>query len=179
MGQVEVEIRSFISEEKYEKLIEYFRMHGKNMKEDFQETYYFNSPVDLRIQRNNFFSKIWLKKGKIHDECREEIEVRFPREDFEKLEKILLSLGFSIKIKWFRSRHEFEWDGIKVCVDYTRGYGYIIELEKISGESEKEGVLNQLKEKMSLLSIPVTPREEFEKKFKYYEHNWKELTGES
>lgn len=179
MEQFEVEIRSFVTEEKYKDLLDYFRKHGGGEKEDFQETFYFDSPSDLRIQRNNFFSKIWLKKGKIHEEFREEIEIRFPREDFENLEKIFLALGFEVKIKWFRKRHEFEWNGINVCVDYTKGYGYIIELEKIVEENDKEDALEELKKKMSELGIPLTPREEFDSKFRDYEKNWKVLSGES
>jgi predicted adenylyl cyclase CyaB len=178
MANIEVEVRSFIQKEKYRELLDYFKIQGKFVKEDCQETFYFDSKSDLRIQKNNFFSKIWLKKGKIHDECREELEIKFPKEDFEKLEKLFLSLGFNVKIKWFRTRHEFEWAGIKVCIDYTKGYGYIIELERMVSEDEKENALKELKKKMSELDIPITPREEFERKFKYYEENWRELTGQ-
>ena len=176
MENIEVEVRSFISKEQYDELLKFFKKNAKFVKEDYQESYYFDSDEDLRIQRNNFFSKVWLKKGKIHDGWREEIEVKFPKEDFEKLERLFLSLGFNIKIKWFRNRHEFQWNGVDVCVDYTKGYGYIIELEKICSDHEKEKALNELTEKLARLNISLTPREEFEKKFKHYEENWKELT---
>ena len=178
MPDIEVEVRSFITKEKYQELIEYFRIHGKFVIEDYQETFYFDSPHDLRIQNNNFFSKIWLKKGKIHDEFREEIELRFPKEDFSKLEKLFNIIGFKIKIKWFRTRHEFDWQGIKVCLDYTKGYGYIIELEKMANENDKAAVLETLKSRMHELSIPITSREEYDRKFGNYEKNWRELTGE-
>jgi predicted adenylyl cyclase CyaB len=127
------------------------------VKKDFQETYYFDTEQDLRIQRSKSYSKIWLKKGKIHDEFREEIEVKFAREDFEKIEKIFLEIGFKIKIKWLRKRNEFRWDGIKVCVDCTKGYGYIIELEKLCEEGEKERTLEFLKQKLKELKIELTP----------------------
>lgn len=55
--------------------------------------YYFNCEEDLRIQQNKLFSKIWMKKGAIHEDHREEMEVRFDRDDFNILEKIFLSLG--------------------------------------------------------------------------------------
>lgn len=173
---LEIEIRSFITKEKYQELVNFFKSNSKFLKEDYQETFYFDSKEDLRIQKNNFFSKIWMKKGKIHDEQREEIEIKFPKEDFEKLEKIFLSAGLKVKIKWFRNRMEFLWDDINVCLDYTKGYGHIIELEKIS-EDNKNEALNYLKEKLSSLGIEQTPREEFEKKFKEYESNWKNLTN--
>src|SRR3989344_6831132 len=99
---IEVEVRSFVSKEKYEELLKFFKKEGHFINEDYQETYYFNSVEDLRIQRNNFFSKIWLKKGKIHDDYREEIEIKFHKDDFEKLERLFKALGYDIEIKWFR-----------------------------------------------------------------------------
>jgi len=82
---IEVEVRSFITKEKYDDLLKFFKMYAEFVKEDYQETYYFDSDADLRIQKNNFFSKIWLKKGKIHDDFREEVEIKFKREDFKNL----------------------------------------------------------------------------------------------
>jgi len=172
---IEVELRSFIIKEKYEEFLEFFKKNGKFLNQDYQESYYFDCKQDLRIQRNNSFSKIWLKKGKIHDEYREEIEIRFNREDFEKLEKLFLSLGYNVEIKWFRTRHTFEWQGIKVMVDFTKGYGYIVELEKMSGEKNKDKTLDLLKEKLKFLKIPLTPKEKFDKKFVYYKKNWERL----
>lgn len=63
MKNIEVEVRSFISKEQYEKLLDFFKKNSDVLKEnDDQETFYFDSGQDLRIQRNNFFSKIWLKR---------------------------------------------------------------------------------------------------------------------
>ncbi|MFH0713901.1 MAG: CYTH domain-containing protein [Candidatus Micrarchaeota archaeon] len=174
---IEVEIRSFITREKYEELIKFFTANGEFVNEDYQETFYFDSPVDLRIQRNNFYSKIWMKRGNLHDEQREEIEVKFAKEDFEKLEKLFTSTGLNVKIKWFRKRHTFNWQGISVMVDYTKGYGYILELEKMSTDAEKQQTLEMLKQKLRELNIEQTPREEFEKAYKNYEQNWKTLVN--
>ncbi len=174
---IEVELRSFISEEKYKELLEFFAREGKFVNEDNQITYYFDSDEDLRIQKNDFFSKIWLKKGKMHDEHREEIEVKFPKEDFDKLEAMFLTLGYNIKIKWFRKRHVFSWQGVDVMVDYTKGYGYILELEKMADETSKEGTLKLLREKFDLLNIPLTSKEEFDKQFRNYQENWQRLIG--
>lgn len=172
---IEVEIRSFITREKYLELIELLKKEGEFLGEDYQETYYFDAKEDLRIQRNNFFSKIWMKKGKIHDSQREEIEIKFARDDFEKLEKIFLAVGFSVSVKWFRTRHAFKWQDIDVAVDFTKGYGYIIELEKMADEGNKEKILEMLKQKLELLGIPLTPKEEFDRKYEHYKENWKML----
>ncbi len=176
MKNIEVEVRSFVSKEQYDKLLEFFRENAKSIKEDDQETHYFDNKEDLRIQRNNFFSKIWFKKGEIHDDWREEIEIKFDKNEFGNLEKLFSALGLNTTIKWFRKRHEFEWDGIKVCLDFTRGYGYILELEKLCSKKEKEKVLKTLKQKFKELNVPITPREEFERKFQHYKKNWETLT---
>ncbi len=178
-AQIEVEIRSFITGEKYLELIERLKKEGEFLGEDCQETHYFDAEEDLRIQRNNFFSKIWMKKGKIHDEQREEIEVRFPRGDFEKLEKIFLALGFTVAVKWFRTRHSFKWQGIDAAVDFTKGYGFILELEKMTDGSGKDETLALLERKMAALGIALTPKEEFEKKFRHYKENWRKLVSDN
>lgn len=172
---LEIEIRSFISKEKYEELLEFFSKNAIIEKEDSQETHYFDCEQDLRIQKNNFGSKIWMKKGKIHDEVREEIEIKGKDEDFENMKKLFESLGHKTQIIWLRDRKQFKWKGIKVCLDYTKGYGYIIEMEKIGTEENKEEILNELKQKFKELNIELTPKEEFEKQYEYYKENWREL----
>ncbi|MBI2582613.1 hypothetical protein HYV87_05820 [Candidatus Woesearchaeota archaeon] len=178
IDNIEVEIRSFISAERYQELLSFFRQEGKFLHEDYQETYYFDTEQDLRIQRNNTYSKIWLKKGKLHDEHREEIEIKFDKDKFEILEKLFITLGYNTNIKWFRKRYTFDWQGLKVMLDYTKGYGYIIELEKMSSEEEKEQALSLLKDKLRMLNIPLTSKEEFDAKYKYYKENWKRLVLE-
>jgi len=172
---IEAEIRSFISKEQYGTLLEFFKQNAQLKKEDYQETYYFDCDEDLRIQRNEYFSKIWMKKGKIHDDHREEIEIKFDKSEFENLEKLFLSLGYTIEIKWFRKRFEFDWEGITACLDFTKGYGYIIELEKMCSEDMKEKEFELLKQKLKSLNVELTPKEEFSKKFQYYKENWKSL----
>lgn len=173
---IEVEIRSFISKEKYEELLEFFKQNTEFEKEDFQETHYFDCEQDLRIQKNKKGSKIWLKKGQIHDDAREEIEIFTHEDKFDELGKLFNALNYNVQIKWLRLRNQFKWDGIKVCLDYTKGYGYILELEKIChGMGEKEETLNELKQKLFKLGIQETPKEVFNEKYNYYKDNWRNL----
>lgn len=130
MKNIEVEVRSFVTEEKFGELMKFFQENAELVKKDCQETTYFDCDQDLRIQRNDYFSKIWLKKGEMHDDCREEFEIKFDKEDFPHLENLFSALGYNVKVKWFRDRHSFLWQGIDVSLDYTKGYGHIIELEK-------------------------------------------------
>ncbi len=172
---IEVEIQTFITKEKYEELLEFFKQNAEFVKEDFQETFYFDENSNLRIQRNNNGAKLWHKSGNVHDEFMEEIEIHAKREDFENMEKFLNKLGHSVKIKWLRKRNQFNWNGIKVCIDYTNGYGYILELEKISNEENKEIALEELNQKFSELNIEKTPKEIFNEKYNYYKNNWRDL----
>jgi len=174
-NSIEVEIRSFISEVQYHQLLKFFQKNAVLDKEDEQISYYFDSPQDLRIQQNKFHSKIWLKKGKLHDDHREEIEVIVPKNDFEKLEQLFIALGYHVNIKWFRTRHQFIWNEITVTVDYTKGYGYILELEIMASEETKIETLTILKQKMRELHIIETPKEEFDEKYQYYKEHWQEL----
>jgi predicted adenylyl cyclase CyaB len=175
MKAIEVEVRSFISKEKYEELLNFFKQNSKILvKDDYQESYYFNCKEDLRIQKNKFYSKIWLKKGKIHDDFREEIEIKVDNKDFAKLEDLFKAIGYDVEIKWFRTRWQFLWEEINVSLDYTKGYGYIIEFEKIVKYNPDEEYLD-LKEKLENLGVQISSKDEFNKKFNGYKENWKEL----
>lgn len=174
-NNLEVEIRSFITKTEYEELLKFFEENSKKVKEDFQETHYFDCKEDLRIQKNNSGAKIWMKKGKLHDDWREEIEIKLSNEDFDKIKNIFNSLGMETEIKWLRDRKQFDWNGTKVCLDFTKGYGYIIELEKITSQDEKEKVFAELQEKLKELNVKLTPKEEFDNKFNYYKENWRSL----
>ncbi len=175
MKNIEVELRSFVDEEKYNQLIFFFEQKAKFLKEDNQITHYFTWAHDLRIQKNNYFSKIWMKKWNLHDDYREEIEIKFDKEDFEKLQGLFLSLWYDIEITRIRKRLQFDRDNIEVSIDYTKGYGYIIELEILSTDFEKDSNLELLRKKFAELEIPITPKEEFTKKYERYKTNRKTL----
>lgn len=174
-NNIEVEVRSFISPRQYEELVKFFKENGRFIDESYQTSYYFSGENDLRIQKDNSYAKIWLKKGKIHDDYREEIEVKFDRNDFERMETALVALGYRVEVKWFRKRMNFDWENIKVSLDFTEGYGYIIELEKMSNEIQKDKILEELQLKMKELGIEITPKEVFAERFQYYKNNWKKI----
>lgn len=173
----EVEVRSFISDAQFQELLDRFMKEGDYVGVDRQETWYFDAPYDVRIQRNDSHAKIWMKKGKMHDESREEIEVKTSREDFPVLQALFAGLGYGVNIKWFRTRHSFDWQGIRVTIDDTLGYGRVIELEKLVEESEKDRALEQLKRTMNGLGIAITPREEFDARYGWYKEHWKEAVA--
>ena len=172
---IEAEIRSLIDERQYKSLLKFFKKEGKFLGQENQVSYYFSGSEDLRIQKSDKSAKIWLKKGKMHDDSREEIEVRLEKKEFENAEKIFEALGYEIKIKWFRKRNTFVWKGMRVMLDDTLGYAKIIELEKMCKKQDKEKTIANLRAKLAQLGIAETAKEEFEKKFEYYKNNWKKL----
>ncbi len=172
---IEVEVRSFITNQEYERLIQFMKDNSEFVKDDYQITYYFSGGKDLRVQQNNFFSKIWFKEGQIHDKYRKEVEIKIPKEDFEKIINLFKTLGFNVEIEWYRKRFEYTWNGIKVTLDDTKGYGKIIELEKMSNDSEKEQVYEMLLKKLKELNIKETPSQVFKNKFEFYKQNWRSL----
>jgi adenylate cyclase class IV len=178
MKNIEVELRSLIDKSKYDELLAFFSKEGKLLSSDNQVTYTMNDRNSIRIQRNDFGAKLWIKLGEHqHDATHEEIEVKFERNDFDEMEKAMAVMGFEPKMKWFRNRQTFDWDGISAMVDYTKGYGHILELEKLCEKGEEKATLETLKERMASLGIAVTPKEEFDRKFADYKENWKKLTG--
>ena len=176
---IEVEVRSFISKEQYNRLLAFFLKTASHQGLDEQETHYFDGKADVRIQKNKHFAKIWMKGGKMHEEARKETEIKVPVEDFAKLQDVFAALGFKTTVKWFRSRHAFNWNDLAVTVDYNKGYGYILELEKMATEATKDSTLKVLKEKMAELEISITPKEEFDRAYAHYVSNWEKLTADN
>lgn len=174
---VECEIRSFVDDKKFAELYDFFVANAQYVGEEEQETRYFDCVQDLRIQKGRTHAKVWLKKGEMHAEGREEIELRVPREEFVTLERLFDALGYGVKIVWFRRRLTFLWSGIGVSLDDTKGYGRIVELEMLVAPEDEEMTVALLKEKMSQLGVVPTAKEEFDARFRHYEKHWRELTA--
>lgn len=173
--KIEVEIRSIISPNQFKRLEEYFKERGKFIEKNYEETVHFSGPKDLRIRRDDHKAYLILKEGKMHDNAREELEVLVPKKDFGVLERIFISLGFEITSRWKRSRIVYKWKGIKVHLGITRGYGRIIEFEKVVSESKKEETYKKMRRAFESLKIKVTPRKEFEVKYNRYLQQWRNI----
>ena len=178
-GPFEAEIRSFVDDAQYASLETYFRRESEFMGEECQETHYFDTDVDLRIQCNDHFAKIWMKKGAMHDMAREEHEVRFDRAQFGAAGAIFAALGYKVKIKWFRKRLSFRWGDVTVALDDTLGYGKILELEKMTTEENQGAALADLKAKMAQLGVGITPKEDFDARFNDYARNWEKRISDA
>ena len=168
LKNIEVETRAFVSKTDYLRLKRYFDAQAKLIKKDHQITYYLTGKNDLRLQINNFDAKIWLKNGKIHQKAREEIEIRFAKNDFSKMKKLFAILGYKPYIRWDRLRYKYQFGQITVCLDDTKNYGKVLEMEKITTSKNKEKVLRLLQDTMKKLRIVQTSAKVFDDKYTKY-----------
>jgi predicted adenylyl cyclase CyaB len=174
MKNIEVEARSFITAPQYKNLEAKLNKIAKFLGGINEETVYCGEER-MRIRRDDNYSYLILKSGKIHDDFRDEIKIQFKRSDFKKLKEMFKGLGFDIDVVWFRKRKVYDWRGTKVFLDDTKGYGKIIELEKIGKEGEERKIYRNLEDKLKSLGIKITPKKVFEEKFKYYKRNWRKI----
>lgn len=176
MKKIEIEARSFITKEEYKKLKKKLDKEAKFLDSINEETVYFKGTKgDLRLRRDENQTYIIFKKGKIHNDSREEMEIKFAKQDFKKIEKLFKKLGFREEIKWFRKRRVYQWGDSKVFLDDTKGYGFIIELEKIGKVGEERKIHKRLENKLKSRGIQITPQKVFNKKFEYYKKNWRRI----
>lgn len=164
---IEVETRSLLTDEEYANLLNILNRQAKYVNQEEQETHYLDSAIDLRIMKSNK-TKLWMKSGKMHDNRREEIEIIFEKNDFEKLLKIFEKLGMKAKLKWFRKRITFTMGELTLTLDDTLNYGKILEVEKMCNEHEVEKSEKEIKSMLKKLGVKETPKEIFEKKYAEY-----------
>ena len=108
----------------------------------------------------------------MHDNSRQELEVSFNKDDFKTIEEIFKAIGFEPEIKWERKRLIYNWDGLTCMLDHTKNYGYIIELEKIVDKKETKEIYDRLKEKLKSLGVSITPKQEFDRRYKEYKRKY-------
>jgi adenylate cyclase class 2 len=112
-----------------------------------QADIYYNAPdrdfglTDEALRLRNEGGQVFLTyKGKKLDaksKTRKEVEVEVA--DFNKMEDILLSLGFKITLRVRKVREIYHLDGAVVCLDRVDGLGDFVELETLAAdESEIE-----------------------------------------
>lgn len=172
---IHVEIRSFIKPEKYKELIE---KYNNILHTEKQISYFFNSKEDLRFMKTKRYSEICIKEGNMHDDIRKEKIVKIDSKYNDDMAYILNDLGYVPQVKWFRTRSKATLDfGIDFCLDYTVGYGYIIEVSKNIEDNTKYDLTKiELGNFLESLDIDITSKDEFDKKYDEYVLNWERFT---
>ncbi|MCK5234462.1 MAG: hypothetical protein KAJ88_01340, partial [Candidatus Aenigmarchaeota archaeon] len=62
-----------------------------------------------------------------------------------------------------------------VCLDKTRGYGNIIEIEILCDENGVDKAREKVSSLMKKLKVAQTPKYVFDERFSYYKKNWRRL----
>ena len=108
---------------------------------------------------------------------RMEFEERVPI-TLEKLDKLVLSAGFSYEAKWSREREEYLCKGTNVTLDKNAGYGWLAEFEKIvDSETKTEDAQRAIRDLMQELAVQELSQERLGRMFAYYNENWPEYYG--
>lgn len=176
MKNIEVEARSFISDEQYGNIKNILDRDFEFIKELWETTIYFSGEKDLRMRKNETEAFVILKEGKIHDDFRKEFEVKIDKDDFDDMIGVFRSLGYEIEIEWQRNRLEYKKADAKILLDDTKGYGKILEIEKMAAEGTEDETYSEIRKYMNKFGIEkITSKEEFNEKFAYYKKHWKNL----
>ncbi len=178
-NNIEVEARCLITEKKYNQLIKYFDKNAKLLEKFHDETAYIDGKESMRLRRDEKNSYIILKSGKIHDEFREEIEIKANRNDFKNLEKLFSAINHPVSVYWDRKRRVYLWRGFKSFLDKSRGYGCMLELEKICNKNNQEVSYNKMLQALKTIDLEPTDKQKLNKKFNNYLRNWKKLLKRS
>ncbi len=167
----EIEKRVFLSEQQYQKFLFAFNLVNKTPERQIT-TYFDANGNDLRLMNTQSYSKIWLKGGVIHDNCREEYEVIFNNKYLSDMSKILSKL-FNIKTKWFRERFTLSYKKANLCLDKSLNYGAILELEILTeNESFTTHNLDLINQYLEELGLVETPKDYANEKFIRYVNEW-------
>lgn len=96
----------------------------------------------------------------------------------EELDALLEAAGFTHQAKWSRSRVEYSYKGIVVCLDKNAGYGYLAEFETVTtDEASLPQVRETLVERMKELGVSELPQDRLSRMFAHYNEFWPEYYG--
>lgn len=94
------------------------------------------------------------------------------------LDALLLQAGFEFQAKWSRSRVEYAYKDITVCLDKNAGYGYLAEFETVTTDKEElPAVKARLEACMAELGVVELDQERLARMFAHYNEFWPEYYG--
>jgi len=175
MKNIEVEVRALISKDDFLRLKRFFGKKAKFLNHHRDETVYFDSDGRTRLRLEKNRSYFVHKSGRIHDRHREELEINLKKFDFLPAQKFMEFLGKPVVVRWIRERFVWKFNGLKVYLDNSKGYGRIFEIEAVVYPRDKEKSYQKMLEIFKSLNIKPTPREKIQKHYKHYLKNWQRL----
>lgn len=139
-----------------------------------QDNWYYVAPGknDLRIRRTNKEAYLVLKKGWMHDDDRDEIEIKVARADFMRLDEVFRSLGYEYDTKWYRKRTEYKYKNFAITIDFNAGYGWVAEIERTVQPGHEDIAKKEILALAAEIGITPASKTLFDKMYQYYKKNW-------
>lgn len=96
----------------------------------------------------------------------------------KELDDLLLQAGFEFQAKWSRSRVEYAYKDVTVCLDKNAGYGYLAEFETVTtNQEELPAVKAKLEKCMAELGVVELDQERLARMFAHYNEFWPDYYG--
>lgn len=177
--QIEVELRSMFSEDKYKELERFLKDNAKDLGVDDKDVYFFILPDKLVKVVNNISkgnAKMVLKLNKIGQGSGfEEIEIPIDPQYIDKAVKLFSGLGFNEIQQSFQKRHNYLYKDIELALKYSDTWGHHLELEKIINRKEDmPGAEEELRNVASEFGIHIMTDEELADFTKKKDEEYKE-----
>lgn len=169
MGMIVVEKRTFINKDKYEQLMNLFKQKNIPMQKVNQVIYKYKSELDFRLIYDS--EKAVLRLRGITGEDEEKI-VHIKPEEVSILATMLRHLGMYEEMKWYRVRTTIPLRDYLITMDETYQYGYVVSIAKEVPLEQREQAMQELDQLFQQLQIPITTKEQFNDRYKYYKLKW-------
>lgn len=157
---IEVELRSRFSKEKYEELLSFFEKNAKHLGDDDKEIWFYVMEDKLLRVTHNISKgngKITLKLNKIgFGSSFEEIEFYIDEKDVKKAVNVFNILGHEDLHEPQVLRKNFEYKGVEFALKYSESWGYHMELEiLVSDKSEEVEADKRIREAAKELGVDI------------------------
>lgn len=169
METIVVEKRTFINKDKYEQLMTLFKEKNIPMNKVNQVIYKYKSDLDFRLIYDS--EKAILRLRGVPGEDGEKI-VHIALQEVPVFTQMLRYLGMYEEMKWYRVRTTIPFQKYLITMDETYQYGYVASIAKEVPIEQREQAMQELEQLFQQLQIPITTKEQFNDRYKYYQLKW-------
>lgn len=162
----EIEFRAKLSESKYNSLLEFLNINGKNLGQDDKDVWYYIFPDKLLKLVNNISkktAKVSLKLNRIGEgSAFEEMEFYFPPEEFETCHQLFQKLNLDAKVMDGPQRRvNFEYKGCEIALKYSDVWKYHLEIEQmVESQNVQEQAERSIRSVAEELGVELMSEEE-------------------
>lgn len=164
--QIEIELRSMFSEDKFNSLKKFLDDNAEYLGQDDKDVHFYIFPDKLLKVTDNISkdsAKLTLKLNRIGQGTDfEEIEFPIGRADVEKAVKMFDSLNMTDNvIHSFQSRHNYMYKGVELALKFSSEWKHHLELEiVVEDESQKAEAEKKIYEVAEELDVKIMSEEE-------------------